>query len=155
MNYFDSISDGGFIYLANPSVAFASTNCNYNHLYSGGRGGWVYGSTLGVFNLNAPCSFTNITSASQGSLFYSPSSTLQLSITGCTFSCYPTYSSGIVSSNIASGTSTIGGLINVANAISVASSGNTYQNCYNVDNGAIFYLTSTTFTDTGSTFLQN
>lgn len=38
---------------------------------------------------------------------------------------------------------------------SFTSSANTYQNCYNVDEGGIFNLVSVTFVDVGSTFRNN
>lgn len=60
-----------------------------------------------------------------------------------------------MSSNINAGTSTIGSLFDISNAASVSSSSNTFKYCYTAASGSVFKLTSTTFTDTGSTFSYN
>jgi hypothetical protein len=149
INYYQAGNDGGLFYISNSQTILTSSNCNYNDLYAVNQGGLVYGAELSTFDMGT-CNIMNITSGGDGSMFTSTSSTLTFKISQCDISCLPTYDATQVNSAISSLTPSIGGLINIFNAVSVTSSNNIFKNCYTANTGSIFSLTSTTFTDTNS-----
>ena len=47
--YFESFSDGGFLFVANPSTTLTTSSCCYQHLYAVKLGGFVFGDYIGTF----------------------------------------------------------------------------------------------------------
>lgn len=93
---------------------------------------------------------------SSGSLIYSIATYATFAISSSTFKCKTTaYTTNEPS--LSGMVSTIGGAFYIYGAWGgVTSTLNTYKNCYLGDKGGVFYLESTSFSDTGgSTFSYN
>lgn len=99
IQYFESVNDGGLIYSSNSHLSVTSSNCDFNHIYSGNDGAFLSGDGITSLSISS-CSILNITSAGKGSFISSESDTLTLSISDCQFQCKSSYDLSTVSSQV-------------------------------------------------------
>lgn len=97
----------------------------------------------------------NITAGVSGSFISSVSTGFDFSVSNCIFKCSTTFPVATVTSELSTSTTNYGSLFQFTSANSIISTSNTFYNCWVTSVGAIFDLTSSPFTETGSTYLDN
>ena len=96
MAYFESVRNGGFLYVTNPTLTLNTNGCKWNHLRAGNIGGFAYGNLAGMDMSN--CELTNITAGVAGSFIQTTLSTFNFKLSTCSVNCNPSPSPSLISS---------------------------------------------------------